>query len=312
MVGLKFRTLSPRYGHNNVAEKKDMRPSAFYTPLRYPGGKGKLVPYIKEIFEANGLVDGVYVEPYAGGAGVALELVLHEYVKKVYINDISQGVAAFWRSVLDDTDTLCAMISNAKLTMDEWRRQRDIQKRPEDFDDLTLGFSTFFLNRTNRSGILDAGVIGGKEQKGTWKMDARFNAPDLIQRIHAIARIRNRIEFHQQDALDFLDSVIPSLPPKSLIYLDPPYYVKGSELYLHHYQHDDHVKIAKYVAKIKNRNWIVSYDNAPEVRPLYSKFRNIVYGLSYSAQDRHKGAEIMFFSNGLTIPEIVQPMHLAA
>lgn len=295
-----------------MTEKKEMRPSAFYTPLRYPGGKGKLVPYIKNLFEANGLVDGIYVEPYAGGAGVALELVLHEYVKKVYINDISAGVSAFWRSVLDNTDALCAMISSANLTMDEWRRQRDIQNRPEEHDDLTLGFSTFFLNRTNRSGIIAAGVIGGKEQKGIWKMDARFNTADLIQRIHVIARIRNRIQFHQQDALDFLDSVVPSLPEKSLIYLDPPYYVKGSELYLHHYQHDDHVKIAKHIAQFQNRNWIVSYDNAPEVRPLYSKFRNIVYGLSYSAQGHHKGAEIMFFSNGLTIPDAVQPMHLVA
>lgn len=295
-----------------MTKPKEGRPSPFYTPLRYPGGKGKLVPYIKSIFEANGLVDGVYVEPYAGGAAVAMELVLHEYVKKVYINDISAGVAAFWRSVLDNTDALCATISSATLTMDEWYKQRDIQRRPEEHDDLSLGFSTFFLNRTNRSGILAAGVIGGKEQKGTWKMDARFNAADLILRIQAIARVRSRIEFHQQDALSFIDSVAPSLPKQSLIYLDPPYYVKGSDLYLHHYQHDDHVKIAKRVEKLRNRNWIVSYDNAPEVRPLYSKFRNIIYGLSYSAQDRYKGAEIMFFSDGLTIPEAVQPMHLAA
>ena len=236
----------------------------------------------------------------------------HEYVRKIYINDISAGVAAFWRSVLDNTDALCAAITGAKLTMDEWRRQRDIQSRPNEFDDLTLGFSTFFLNRTNYSGILAAGVIGGKEQKGKWKMDARFNAVDLIQRIHTIARVRSRIEFRQQDALAFIDSVAPALPAKSLIYLDPPYYVKGSDLYLHYYQHDDHTKIAKRVGKLRNKNWIVSYDNAPEVAPLYCKFRNIVYGLSYSAQARYTGSEIMFFSDGLTIPDAMQPMHLAA
>lgn len=288
------------------------RPSTFYTPLRYPGGKGKLVPFIKRIFEANELVDGVYAEPYAGGAAVAMELLLHEYVRKIYINDISAGVAAFWRSLLDDTDALCAAISKAKLSMPEWHRQREIQREPAQHDDLTLGFSTFFLNRTNRSGILNAGVIGGKEQTGKWKIDARFNAPDLIQRIHTIARVRNRIEFHQQDALAFIDSVAPSLPAKSLIYFDPPYYVKGSDLYLHYYQHDDHVKIAKRVARLRTKNWIVSYDNAPEVQPMYAKFRNIVYGLSYSAQDRYKGSEIMFFSDSLAIPEAVQPMHLAA
>jgi DNA adenine methylase len=287
------------------------RPS-FYTPLRYPGGKGKLVPYVKQLLEENSLVDGVYAEPYAGGAAVAMELLLHEYVRKVYINDISAGVASFWRSVLNDTDALCAAITGASLTMDEWYRQREIQRHPDDHDDLTLAFSTFFLNRTNRSGILSAGVIGGKEQKGEWKIDARFNASDLIQRIHAIARVRNRIEFHQLDAIAFVDAVAPKLPAKSLIYLDPPYYVKGRDLYLHHYHHDDHVRIAKRVAKLKTKNWIVSYDNAPAIQTLYSQYRSIVYGLSYSAQDRYKGAEIMFFSEGLSIPDAVAPMHLAA
>lgn len=291
--------------------KAEPRPS-FYTPLRYPGGKGKIVPYVKRLLEENSLVDGVYVEPYAGGAAVAMELLLHEYVRKVYINDISDGVAAFWRSVLDNTDALCAAIKGANVTMEEWHRQREIQRSPAQHDDLTLGFSTFFLNRTNRSGILGAGVIGGKEQKGHWKLDARFNAVDLVLRIEAIARLRSRIEFHQLDAIEFLNAVVPKLPAKSLIYLDPPYYVKGSDLYLHHYQHDDHVRVAKRVAKIKSKNWIVSYDNAPEVQSLYSPYRSIVYGLSYSAQDRYKGAEIMFFCDGLTIPDAVGPMHMAA
>lgn len=288
------------------------RPSAFYTPLRYPGGKGKLAPYVKRLLEANALVDGVYVEPYAGGAAVALELLLQEYVSKVYINDISAGVAAFWRSVLDNTDALCAAILGAEVTMAEWYRQKEIQLEPSQYDDLTLGFSTFFLNRTNRSGILNAGVIGGKGQTGKWKIDARFNARDLVSRIQAIARIRSRIEFHQLDALDFLDTVAPKLPAQSLIYLDPPYYVKGSDLYLHHYEHEDHLKIARRVAKLRTKNWIVSYDNAPEICSMYPRFRNIVYGLSYSAQDRYKGSEIMFFSDGLTIPDVVGPMHLAA
>lgn len=292
--------------------KNEHRPSAFYTPLRYPGGKGKLTPYIKKIFEQNNLVDGVYAEPYAGGAAVAIELLLHEYAKKIYINDISNGVAAFWRSVLDNTDALCSAISGAKLNMKEWRKQRAIQCEPEDHDDLTLGFSTFFLNRTNRSGILGAGVIGGKEQLGKWKLDARFNKLDLIQRIQTIARIRNRIEFSQLDAIVFINSVTPRFPAKGLIYLDPPYYVKGSDLYLHHYQHDDHIAIAKRIERLKSKNWIVSYDNAEPIHRMYEKFRKITYGLSYSAQDRYKGSEIMFFSDKLVIPEAVTPMHLVA
>jgi DNA adenine methylase len=291
---------------------QELRALAYYTPLRYPGGKGKLAPYVKRILEVNSLVDGVYVEPYAGGAAVAMELLLQEYVRKIYINDISAGVAAFWRSVLDQTDELCAAITDTKVTIDEWHRQREIHTRPDEHDDLRLGFSTFFLNRTNRSGILTAGVIGGKEQKGTWKLDARYNAPELVNRIQAIARLRSRIEFHQEDALTFLDEIMPKLPAKSLIYLDPPYYVKGSDLYLHYYEHADHVRIAKKVSRLKSKNWIVSYDNAPEIRPMYGKARSIVYGLSYSAQDRYKGAEVMFFSDSLAIPDTVTPMHLVA
>lgn len=291
--------------------RSESRPS-FYTPLRYPGGKGKLAPYIKALMEKNGLVDGVYVEPYAGGSAVAMELLLQEYARKIYINDISAGVGAFWRSVLDDADALCAIIRKTKITMDEWYRQKEIQAEPDRHDDLALGFSTFFLNRANRSGILAAGVIGGKEQNGKWKLDARFNKDDLIRRIQAIARVRSRIEFYQMDAIQFINTVTPALPAKSLIYFDPPYYVKGSDLYLHHYKHDDHVKIAKRVARLKRKNWIVSYDNAVEVRRMYSRFRSIVYGLSYSAQDRYKGSEVMFFSDTLEIPDTVGPMHLVA
>lgn len=287
-------------------------PSAYYTPLRYPGGKGKLASYVKRILEVNDLVDGTYVEPYAGGAAVAMELLLQEYARKIYINDISAGVAAFWRSLLDNTDALCSAIEGATVTMEEWHRQRAIQQDPEGHDDLALGFSTFFMNRTNRSGILAAGVIGGKEQTGKWKIDARFNAPDLIRRIHAIARLRSRIEFRQLDAVDFINEVAPKLPAKSLIYLDPPYYVKGSDLYLHYYEHKDHEDIAKRVARIRTKNWIVSYDNAPPIHGMYSQFRSIVYSLSYSAHARYKGAEAMFFSDKLIIPEAVRPMHIAA
>lgn len=285
---------------------------AFYTPLRYPGGKGKLAPYIKRIMEENDLVDGVYVEPYAGGAAVAMELLLQEYARKVYINDISEGVAAFWRSLLDNTDALCAAIVGTNVTMEEWHRQRAVQQDPDGHDDLTLGLSTFFMNRTNRSGILSAGVIGGKNQAGRWKIDARFNAPDLISRIHAIARLRNRIEFRQLDAVEFINEVAPKLPAKSLIYLDPPYYVKGSDLYLHHYKHKDHEDIARRVSRLRTKNWVVSYDNAPQIHAMYSRFRSIIYNLSYSAQTRYKGAEVMFFSDKLTVPEPVRPMHAAA
>lgn len=287
--------------------------SAFYTPLRYPGGKGKITPYVKAIFDENGLVDGVYGEPYAGGAGVALELLFHEYATHIYINDVSPSVGAFWRSVLDQTDGLCRMVRDTRITMTEWRRQKQIQTEGSNAGDLALGFSTFFLNRTNRSGILAGGVIGGKDQTGPWKIDARFNVPELIDRINAIAKIRTRITFTQYDALDFLAVVSDTLPQKSLIYLDPPYYIKGKELYLHYYLPDDHTAIATFApTMLAGHNWIVSYDNVPEIREMYREFRSVKYALSYSAQDRYNGSEIMFYGPGLKIPRLVHPMRKVA
>lgn len=288
-------------------------PNAFFTPLRYPGGKGKLAPFIKRVFEENRLVDGYYAEPYAGGSAVALELLLHGYVTDIYINDISPSVGAFWRSVLNHTDELCRLIKDTKVTMKEWHRQRAIQNQHEGIDDVTLGFSTFFLNRTNRSGILSAGVIGGKNQDGPWKIDARYNVTELTRRIQVIANQRRRIYFSQLDAIEFIKDVASKLPSKSLIYLDPPYYVKGKDLYLHYYEAKDHARIAKTVsARLKKQHWIVSYDDVPEIAELYNQYRGISYTLSYSAQTRYKGGEAMFFSDNLDVPDLIAPMRMAA
>jgi DNA adenine methylase len=281
----------------------------FNTPLRYPGGKGKLTDFIKLVFEQNDLLDGNYAEPYAGGAGVAITLLVHSYASRIHLNDLNLSVYSFWKSVLDQPDELCRKIRSVRVTMAEWRRQKAIQDDPRSRTTLDLGFSTFFLNRTNRSGILLGGVIGGKEQTGDWKLNARFTKPELIRRIEKIARFGSRIRLYNQDASVFIREVLPTLPSKSLIYLDPPYYVKGGELYENHYAHADHVAIAARVQKIK-MPWIVSYDHTPEILKLYKGCRTISYGISYSAQDRYKGAEAMFFSPKLVIPDVKNPARI--
>lgn len=284
----------------------------FSTPLRYPGGKGKLTGFLKLIVEENDLLDGCYVEPYAGGASIAFSLLIGEYVSEIVLNDFNPSVYAFWNSVLNRTDALCRMIEETDVSMDEWYRQKDIQTNAQQSSLLELGFSTFFLNRTNRSGIIKGGVIGGKQQTGTWKLDARFNKPDLLSRIERIARYKSRIRLFNLDAKDLILDVLPGLPDKTLIYLDPPYYVKGAGLYESYYKHADHVEIADLVMSSIRQKWIVSYDAAPEIKSLYGSCKGITYGLRYSAQDRYEGAEAMFFSNSLTIPEIDVPTMLKA
>lgn len=290
---------------NTKAPEKTVAPRRLYryTPLRYPGGKAKLADFIKKVVSENDLIDGEYVEPYAGGAGVALELLFHEYVTKIHINDISRPIFAFWDSVLNDTEKLVKHVRDTKLAVESWDVQKKILSHPADHNNLELGFATFFLNRTNRSGILNGGIIGGRDQLGTWKIDARYNAQELIFRIESIAKLRDRIKLSSEDAVTFLRTRLGKLPSKTLIYLDPPYYVKGKALYLNYYSHDDHAEIARLVTKrIKRQKWVVSYDNVDAIRELYSGSNSIVYGLGYSAREVSVGSEVMFFSKGLQIP----------
>ena len=232
------------------------------TPLRYPGGKGKLTNYLKMVFEQNELLDGHYAEAYAGGCGIAVNLLLQDYASCVHLNDINRAVYAFWHSVINSTDDLCKMILDSKLTMKEWRRQRTIHRQPDEHSLLDLGFSTFFMNRTNRSGVLTGGVIGGQEQDGKWKIGARYNKKDLCRRIEKIALYRSRIRLYNLDAAVFITGVLPSLPKKSLTYLDPPYYAKSRRLYRNLYVHSDHQTIAKLVKSKISIPWIDSYDYA--------------------------------------------------
>ncbi len=279
-----------------------LRSLSFLSPLRYPGGKASISSFIKSVLSQNNLLDGHYVEIYAGGAGIAWSLIFEEYVKYVSINDISKPIYNFWQSVFQNTEELCRLINDTPVTIQEWKRQKTIQIYPDNYSPLELGFNTLFLNRTNWSGILQAGVIGGKSQNGKWKIDARFNKNNLIKRIQSLARYQSRVKLYNLDALQFIDTIMPTLSRKSLVYLDPPYYTKGHELYENYYSYKDHEKLASILPKRIKQPWIVSYDNCPQIRELYKQYRSIEYSLNYSAQARYAGSEIMFFNDNILIP----------
>ncbi|MDK7223589.1 DNA adenine methylase [Proteus mirabilis] len=276
----------------------------FYTPLRYPGGKGKLSYYIKSLIDENSLNDGSYIEPYAGGAGVALELLLQEYVRYIHINDIDIAIYSFWNSILNNTENFSKLVHDTKIDLENWEKQKNILLNSEKHSTLEIGFATFFLNRTNRSGILKAGVIGGKAQLGKWKIDVRFNKKDLLKRIEKIANYSSRIYIYNLDTLDLFISLPIQSPEKTLLYLDPPYYVKGQGLYRNFYEHDDHVAVMNALNKTSFPYWIVSYDNHEEIKNIYNKFRIKEYDLQYTAHKKRTGGEIMIFSDQLKIPNI--------
>ena len=282
----------------------------YFTPLRYPGGKAKLASYVKAILKDNRLLDGEYAEPYAGGAAIALELLFHEYVSRIHINDVSKHVHSFWKSVLEHTEELCRLVLKTPLNVAAWDKQKFILDHPSEHDTIELGFATFYLNRTNRSGILNGGIIGGRGQSGPWKIDARYNGKELVNRIEAIAKIRNRIRLTRYDAFKFLTQGLKKWPTETLIYLDPPYYVKGRDLYYDFYEHADHERVAQLITSVRKQRWIVSYDNVPQIRALYEGARHIVYDIGYSARSASQGSEVMFFCNSLSAPPLIGPIKL--
>lgn len=273
----------------------------YNTPLRYPGGKGKFAPVVKTIFEENSLVGGHYLEPYAGGAGVALDLLYSNYVSDVHINDIDKAVYSFWESITKNTEEFLRLLIDTPVNMDEWYKQKTILNDIECDDVLIKGFAAFFMNRTNRSGILKGGVIGGKKQDGQYTLDARFNKVNLKKRIEKVGLNASKIHVYNEDALDLINRVDLLLPENSLVYLDPPYYVKGQGLYRNFYNHDDHVCIKNALDNIKTK-WIVSYDKCDEIIDIYSDYFMTDYDLNYSAYHRIRAKEVMFFCDTLKKP----------
>jgi DNA adenine methylase len=258
--------------------------------------------------ETNGVAGGHYLEPYAGGAGVALELLLHGHASHIHINDADPAVYSFWISVTRHSGALLNLLESTPITMGEWFKWRSILRDDCEATLIEKGFATLFMNRTNRSGILKAGVIGGKNQDGDYKLDARFKKDVVAARIREIAKRADDITVYCEDSLALLNRCSEFLPKKSLIYLDPPYYVKGKGLYRNFYEHDDHVAIAKAIQKKAFKwPWVVSYDNAKEICAMYQLSKSLSYGLNYTAQRRYVGNEVMFFSQNLVVPDEIIP-----
>lgn len=279
-----------------------------FSPLRYPGGKAPFAPFIAKVMESNGVEGGHYLEPYAGGAGVALDLLFHGHASHIHINDADPAVHAFWTSVTQHSRELLNLIASTPITIEEWFRWRAVLRNESQASLVEKGFATLFMNRTNRSGILKAGVIGGKNQDGNYKLDARFKKEVVIARIEEIAKRAKDISVYCEDSLLLLNRCSEFLPKQSLIYLDPPYYVKGKGLYRNYYQHDDHAAIAKTIQSKKfTWPWVVSYDNTEEICDMYQLSRSLSYGLNYTAQRRYVGNEVMFFSQNLVVPEAIIP-----
>jgi DNA adenine methylase len=274
------------------------------SPLRYPGGKSVLYPFIKAIIDSNGLSSYTYVEPFAGGAGIALALLLNDDVKEIVINDLDYCIYAFWYSVVNETERLIDLIEVTPVTIVEHDKQKNVYNHAHAHTLLNVGFATLFLNRTNRSGILTGGVIGGNNQTGNYKIDCRFNKDELIRRIRQIADKKERILLYNMDASNLLSTQNDLTRKWCFFYLDPPYVVKGGNLYKNAFRPDDHAHLQAVVnSRLSRRKWLMTYDNVPLIAKLYHKYTTENFALQYVANDKKLGSEVMIFSKMLNIPD---------
>lgn len=282
----------------------------FYSPLRYPGGKNKLAKFISLVCVKNN-IDGHYIEPYAGGASVALHLLINGYVKEITINDRDKAIYAFWYSVRNNSEKLCKKIKNTDITIKNWEKQKKIQRnKDKEKNLLKLGFSTLFLNRTNYSGIIDGGMIGGPKQKSDYKIDCRFNKEELIKRIQLIAKYKKNIHLQNLDAMKLIEKISEKNESNNVIfYFDPPYFLKGQSLYMNSYDASNHKEVSEGIKKIKNARWIVSYDDVTQINLLYAdkNIKKIHYFLNHSAYKQKRGKEVLFCSANLNHIPIGDP-----
>ncbi|MCS6557392.1 DNA adenine methylase [Curtobacterium flaccumfaciens] len=276
------------------SRKLDSRTSS---PLRYPGGKAKLAGFFADALEAAGMRNATYVEPFAGGAGAGLTLLLAGVVGQVVINDLDPAVHSFWEAVKNESDEFARRIETVPLDLNEWQKQREIYRAADARDPFALGFAFFYLNRTNRSGVLHAGVIGGKSQSGTYRIDARFNRVELQRRVKELGRVSDRIELTFEDGRRSVERW--ATRSNTFLYVDPPYVEAGGSLYLNAFDARDHADLAATLNKVSRSAWLLTYDDSPVIRNLYADRAVFDYELHYSAHRVGKAREVLIASDPL-------------
>lgn len=266
-----------------------------YSPLRYPGGKARITPLVEILMNNAGINKGYYIEPFVGGGGVALSLLLNNKVENIIINDYDISIYSVWYAILNETDKFISLIKNTPITIDEWQKQKIVYTQNNKAYSLELAFATFFLNRTNRSGILKAGPIGGYNQNGRYLIDARFNKSKLINKIIKISQHKQKIRLYNQDIEQFILETLPNYANNSFIYFDPPYYKKGRELYKNFFTPKDHERIAELLLNL-NIPWMITYDNEDYIENLYRNNYIKKYDINYCLANKGKDNEIIALS----------------
>lgn len=276
-----------------------------YSPLRYPGGKNCIFNFLSKLFYENNLIGIEYAEPYAGGAGLALHLLMEGYVSRIYLNDLDDWVYSFWYTILNDADEFCAWVRKVEVNVSNWNYYKAFLQRTDDISCFERAQAFFFLNRTNISGVIKGGPIGGLAQQGKYKIDVRFNREDLAERILNVYKLRSKIEVSQLDGIEFLRRMNRKRRD-IFIYIDPPYVIKGANLYVNFYTQSDHENLSGMIRKLRKK-WLISYDKCDLIPRLYADYSLISYRLSQCTSNRI-GEELLVFPDNILYEEAINEL----
>ena len=265
--------------------------------FRYPGGKGKLSDQIlRTILAFYEKYPGLeYREPFIGGGSIGLRLLQNPVIQKAWLNDFDAGIIALWKSVNAFPEELCKAVRKFKpSTKAFYAFKKKLTATAKFSDDVEFGLAKLAIHQISYSGLgtMSGGPLGGRSQKSEYGIDCRWRPDLLCRKILALHHHfqSKKLRFTNCDFQKLTDTINLGEQPKIFLYLDPPYYEKGQELYQHGFTHDDHVRLAKSL-KNTSQPWLLSYDDHPAIRELYDFAEMVKVPITYtinSARERHE------------------------
>lgn len=282
--------------HIDLSKFARLKQTEYLSPFRYPGGKAFLTGYLANAVKNLPSAEDVsYVEPFCGGAGAALALLGQGRVKKLHLNDRDVRIFSAWQAILYENERFLSTLKETPVTISTWQRFREILTDNPSKYSFELGFATYFINRTSRSGIiLGSGPIGGYGQSGNWKIDARYYRETMERRIKWIGSISDQVSLSNTDGISFLKRCSTKLNGDSTLYfVDPPYVQAGSRLYLNGMNDRLHRGLATFLTSGSLPHWVLTYDNDPLIREIYADRELSLLSVNYSLRQTRKANELL-------------------
>ena len=244
------------------------------SPLRYPGGKSKMIPLIVEILDMQ---KDVFVEPFCGGASVGLSLLQAGVINKLVLNDLDFGIYALFWTICNHPDLLFKKIDQFVPTRDTFFSFRDAIQN--DYHNCQLEDAAFIFLIVNR--LAFSGICKANPKRS---LSDRYNPQELKRRINAIYKLHDKITVLNMDANDVIHEYYWN--KKTTLFIDPPYYEKGKQLYHKYFSKEDHQELAAslnelYCTYPGCADIIITYDNNELIRKLYPNSEQHIIGRKF-------------------------------